>query len=66
VAGEQKESLIIQALNAATGETRWRAPRPKRVSWSTPLVVVHDHLTQILQNGGGTLSSYAATDGRLL
>lgn len=63
---DQESPSSLLALDPATGETRWRAPRPKRVSWSTPLVVVHDQLTQILQNGGGTLSSYAATDGRLL
>lgn len=63
---DQESPSSLLALDPATGATRWRTPRPKRVSWSTPLVVIREPITQILQSGGGTLSSYAAEDGRLL
>ena len=49
-AGELLSSII--ALDARTGETKWRTARPREVTtWATPLIVSHRGRTQVVVNG---------------
>lgn len=62
--GELLSSLV--ALNATTGEIKWRTPRPTEpTTWATPLIVEHDGTTQVITNGT-TVRSYDITNGKRL
>jgi outer membrane protein assembly factor BamB len=56
------------ALNKATGETLWRAPRntgaSKTFSFSTPLVITNDGLAQIISPTSGAVISYDPRTGK--
>ena len=57
---------FITALNKQTGEELWRQPRSEGTSWTTPVIITHNGVTQVLVNGTGRIRSYALTDGKLL
>jgi len=42
---------FITALDAATGEVRWRTVRPDPRQYATPLLIAHDGKPQIVVNG---------------
>ena len=48
---DQEDDSFIVALDAETGETRWKTPRNESTSWSTPIVVEHDGKLQVVANG---------------
>lgn len=56
----------IYALDAATGETRWEAPRDERSSWSTPLVLDTGKRTEVIVNGTTAVTSYDLKTGEVL
>jgi outer membrane protein assembly factor BamB len=58
------QSAMI-ALDAATGETKWRTERDERTTWATPFIVEHDGSTQVLANGH-TVRSYDLATGKLI
>ena len=53
-------------LDPATGETVWKARRPKGISWSTPAVVMHTDREIALISGGRTVEAYDTANGTLL
>ena len=61
---------FVVALDASTGEVRWRTPRQtlarKPFSFSTPLAVKLDGVTQVISPGSGFVGSYDVKDGREL
>ena len=58
----EQESHCV-ALDAATGEQRWRVERPDEVStWSTPIVRRTSRRTELVL-GGATVRSYDPTTG---
>jgi outer membrane protein assembly factor BamB len=62
---QETESCVI-ALNARTGETRWKVDRDEASSWNTPLVVDHNGRTQVILNGTNRVRSYDLATGKLL
>lgn len=61
---ELLSSLV--ALNAKTGEVKWRTARPTEVTtWATPLIVEHAGRTQVVTNGS-VVRSYDLGTGQLL
>ena len=61
---------FVAALDAATGEIRWKTPRQtparKPFSFATPLAVQVDGATQIISPGSGFVGSYDLKDGHEL
>ena len=61
---------FVAALDAATGEIRWKTPRQttarKPFSFATPLAVHVDGATQIISPGSGFVGSYDLKDGHEL
>lgn len=57
---------FIVALDKTTGKELWRQPRDERTTWSTPLVVPHEGVTQVIANATGKIRSYELTSGKVL
>jgi outer membrane protein assembly factor BamB len=57
---------FIAALDAATGETKWKVEREERTTWSTPFVVEHEGKKQIITTGTRKMRSYDFASGELL
>lgn len=59
------DSFIV-VLDKSTGEERWRKPRDERTSWSTPFIVTHDGVTQVIASATGKIISYDLKTGDIL
>jgi len=57
------ESFVV-ALDAMTGEERWRAPRLEGTSWSSPLIVKHAGKQQVIVAATHRVRSYDLQTGR--
>lgn len=55
----------LLALDAGTGQERWRVSRPEKSNWSTPYVWVNEQRTEIVTPGTEEVRSYDL-DGKLL
>jgi outer membrane protein assembly factor BamB len=64
-----KDPFVV-ALDAATGQVRWRTPRTiaseRSFSFSTPLVIEADGVSQVVSPASGFVASYDVKDGREL
>ncbi|MSO21693.1 MAG: serine/threonine protein kinase [Acidobacteria bacterium] len=62
-----KDPFVV-ALDAGTGEVRWRTPRNTPVkdkfSFSTPLEIKADSMRQIISAGSGLVGAYDPADGK--
>lgn len=56
------ESFVV-ALDAGTGEERWRAARDEPTSWATPLVVEVDGRRQVVVNATNRVRAYDLETG---
>ena len=63
---DQEESSSIVALDAATGEVRWRKERDEPTSWAMPLVLQRGELTEVVTAATNRVRSYALGTGELL
>jgi outer membrane protein assembly factor BamB len=63
---DQEEGSFIAALDAQSGETRWKADRDEPTSWSTPLVVGHGGRTQVIVNATNRVRSYDIGSGEVI
>jgi outer membrane protein assembly factor BamB len=59
------DSFIV-ALDAATGEEKWRQTRDEKTTWSTPYLIEHDGRMQAVVNGTKKTRSYDPATGALL
>ena len=57
---------FLAVLNAETGETAWRVDRDEITSWSTPLVVEHGHLTQLIVSATRRVTGYDLETGEIV
>lgn len=57
---------FIAALDARTGNTKWKVDRDETTSWSTPLLVTHQGKTQIVVSATKRVRSYDLATGELL
>ncbi len=57
---------FVYCLDARSGKTRWKVERDESSTWSTPLIVTHDGVIQVVVNGSNRVRSYDITDGKLL
>lgn len=57
---------FITALDALTGETRWKVDRDENTSWATPLVLEHQGRTQVIVSGTKRVRSYDLKSGEVI
>jgi outer membrane protein assembly factor BamB len=63
---DHEDQSFIVALDAATGDTRWRMDRDEPTSWATPLVVEGKDRIQVIVNGTNRARSYDLASGKVL
>jgi outer membrane protein assembly factor BamB len=63
---DHQEGSFITALDARTGETRWKTERDETTTWATPLVVEYGGRTQLIVHGSKRVRSYDITSGELI
>lgn len=63
---DNEDQSFITALDAATGETRWKVDRQEITSWSTPLVLEHDGQAQVVVSATRRVRSYDPRSGAIL
>jgi outer membrane protein assembly factor BamB len=66
VVHDQMDQSFIVALDAETGKTKWRVERDELAGWSTPLIVEHNDVTQVVVNGRGRTRSYDLETGQII
>ena len=63
---DQNRNAFVIALDARTGETRWRTPRAARVGWGTPIAIsVGDH-DELIVSSQRFVQSYNPSTGEEL
>jgi outer membrane protein assembly factor BamB len=55
---DNEEESYLLALDAATGEERWRTPRDEKSNWATPFVWRNSQRVEIVTPGTGQVRSY--------
>ncbi len=63
---DHEDQSFVMALDAATGDPRWRVLRDEPSSWATPLVVEHGDRVQAIVNGTNRVRSYDLQTGDVL
>jgi outer membrane protein assembly factor BamB len=63
---DNDEKSFLIALDAPTGEQRWRVERDERTGWSTPLVWKNRVRTEVVCLGRRRVQSYDPATGKLL
>jgi outer membrane protein assembly factor BamB len=61
----QAPSHLI-AIDKKTGKDLWKADRPARSSWTSPIVAAIDGKEFVLVSSGGAVSAYDAAKGQLI
>jgi outer membrane protein assembly factor BamB len=62
---DNEESSFIAALDAATGEQIWKAPRDEKTNYSTPVIWKNSVRTELVA-AGKTVRSYDLKTGKVL
>jgi outer membrane protein assembly factor BamB len=63
---DQEADSFLIALDARTGETRWKRARDELTSWATPLVVEHKGRAQVIVPNTRRIRSYDLATGKVL
>lgn len=63
---DHEDQSFIEAVDAATGETRWRQLRDEDTSWSSPYVVEQGGRPAVIANGGNFVTAYELASGEIL
>lgn len=56
----------LLAVDKTSGKELWKADRPNRTSWASPVVTSLDGKPAVLVSGGGSLVAYDAASGKQL
>lgn len=62
---QEKDSFIV-ALDAKTGDEKWRKPREEVSTWATPLIVPVGDQVQVITSGSNRVRSYDLKNGDLI
>ncbi|MCP4170903.1 MAG: PQQ-like beta-propeller repeat protein [Fuerstiella sp.] len=57
---------FIEAVDAATGVTKWKRNRDEVTSWASPLIVEHDNRAQVVVAGTDRVRAYDLETGNVL
>ena len=60
---DQSGGAFILALDARTGETRWRTARSARVGWGTPIAITAGDHDELIVSSQGQVQSYNPETG---
>jgi outer membrane protein assembly factor BamB len=63
---DHEAQSFIAALDANTGEPRWKTDRDELTTWATPLIVEHDGRVQVIANGSNRVRSYDLKTGEVI
>jgi len=63
---DQEQDSFIVALNALTGQEKWRKSRDEVSTWGTPLIVEAAGRTQVITSGSNRVRSYDLRNGDLI
>jgi outer membrane protein assembly factor BamB len=63
---KKDEKSRLLALDAATGETVWAAPRDVGNSWPSPIVIEHEGVWQVITSAAPWVAANAVEDGKEL
>jgi outer membrane protein assembly factor BamB len=63
---DHEEESFITALDANTGETKWKVDRDEETTWNTPLILEHDGKTQVIVNGMNRARAYDLETGEII
>ena len=63
---DQEDQSFIAALDANSGDIRWKKDRDEASSWTTPFIVDHGGVVQVLVNGSNRIRSYDLASGDLV
>jgi outer membrane protein assembly factor BamB len=63
---DQERQSFIVALDANTGQERWKQLRDEETSWGTPLIVEHGGVVQVIVNAMNRARSYDLATGEVL
>ena len=58
IVNDNDEQSFVVALDAATGEERWRVDRDEGTNWSTPFVWQNEQRTELVTTGSDLVRSY--------
>lgn len=65
ICDQERDSFIV-ALDALTGQEKWRKPREEVSTWGTPLIVEAAGRTQVITSGSNRVRSYDLRNGELI
>lgn len=57
---------FITALDANTGQEKWKVDRDEETTWNTPLILEHDGKIQVIVNGMNRARSYDLETGEII
>jgi outer membrane protein assembly factor BamB len=63
---DQEGDSFIVALDARTGDEKWRQPRDEVSTWATPLIVEAAGRTQVVTSGTNRIRSYDLETGEII
>jgi outer membrane protein assembly factor BamB len=63
---DQEEGSFVVALDARTGQEKWRKPREEVSTWGTPLIVEGAGRMQVVTSGSNRIRSYDLRNGELI
>jgi outer membrane protein assembly factor BamB len=66
IAGDFDGNAFLVALDRKTGKQVWKAPRPSRINYASPIVANVAGRHQLLMSGGDIVASYDPRSGKQL
>jgi outer membrane protein assembly factor BamB len=63
---DQEDESFVVALDAASGQERWRRERDEPTGWATPLIYEHGGRAQVVLNGTNRARCYDLKTGELI
>lgn len=61
---DNEDDSYMYALDAKTGETKWKIARDEPTTWATPLIIERDGVKQIVTNGTNGVNGYELQTGK--
>lgn len=66
LACDQEVGSYIMALDANSGDEKWRKPRDEVSTWATPLIVPDGERVQVITSGSNRVRSYDLSNGDVI
>jgi len=63
---DNETASFVYAFDKRTGKELWKRPRNEKTGWTTPYVLTHDGVTQVIINATNKVRSYDLETGQLI